>query len=305
MRELSTQSANDTNTLTDRTEIQKEITQLTSEIDRIGNTTQFNTKNLLDGSYTMKANVTGSNATQLQGVVVGNSATLVNGDAFKIKQTVTHNAESGAGAADGTFKDLKMELFAADGTTSKGSVTFTKADIDAGTTTKTITDAAGNKFDVSIKAAVGATVGNGTGTTTTADTVTIADTSLTFQIGANQGQNIKLGLNDMRATALGVNSLDVSTQAGANAAITTVNNAIEKVSAERSKLGANQNRLEHTINNLSTSSENLTAAESRVRDTDMAKTMMELTKNSILSQAAQAMLAQANSAPQGVLQLLR
>ncbi len=87
--------------------------------------------------------------------------------------------------------------------------------------------------------------------------------------------------------------------------MTTIQNAIDVVSAQRSKLGAYQNRLEHTINNMNTASENLTAAESRVRDVDMAKEMMEQTKNSILAQASQAMLAQANQQPQGVLQLLR
>ncbi|MFZ5944963.1 MAG: flagellin [Bacillota bacterium] len=100
-------------------------------------------------------------------------------------------------------------------------------------------------------------------------------------------------------------SLDVSNYTNATAAISVIQDAIETVSAERSKLGAYQNRLEHTINNLGTSSENLTASESRVRDVDMAKEMMEFTKNNILSQAAQAMLAQANQQPQGVLQLLR
>nr|WP_191991883.1 flagellin [Bacillus aerolatus] len=100
-------------------------------------------------------------------------------------------------------------------------------------------------------------------------------------------------------------ALDVSSHDKASAAIDVINDAIESVSAERSKLGAFQNRLEHTINNLGTSAENLTAAESRVRDVDMAKEMMTQTKNSILSQAAQAMLAQSNQMPQGVLQLLR
>ena len=97
----------------------------------------------------------------------------------------------------------------------------------------------------------------------------------------------------------------LTAQTTADNAITTINNAIEMVSAERSKLGAVQNRLDHTINNLGTSAENLTAAESRIRDVDMAKEMMEFTKNNILSQAAQAMLAQANQMPQGVLQLLQ
>ncbi len=135
-----------------------------------------------------------------------------------------------------------------------------------------------------------------------------------FQIGANADQNLTLVIGAMDATTLAVGTgtteadtvgIDISTQTGANTAISLVNTAIGTVSTERSKLGATQNRLEHTINNLGTSSENLTAAESRVRDVDMAKEMMEQTKNSILSQAAQAMLAQSNQMPQGVLQLLR
>jgi len=102
----------------------------------------------------------------------------------------------------------------------------------------------------------------------------------------------------------GVAGVSISTQSGANTAITTIDNAIKAVSDERASLGALQNRLEHTINNLGTSSENLTAAESRIRDVDMAKEMMEFTKMSILTQAATAMLAQANQQPQSVLQLL-
>ncbi|MFJ7726530.1 flagellin [Neobacillus sp. NPDC097160] len=128
---------------------------------------------------------------------------------------------------------------------------------------------------------------------------------MTFQIGANKGQTITFGINDMRSAALGISGVDVSTQAGASNALKSLDSAIKSVSSERSKLGAVQNRLEHTINNLNTSSENLTAAESRIRDVDMAKEMMNQTKNSILSQAAQAMLAQSNQMPQGVLQLLR
>jgi len=127
----------------------------------------------------------------------------------------------------------------------------------------------------------------------------------TFHIGANSGQGITISIDSMKASALGVNALKVSNNSNANKAITSINTAIEKVSTQRSKLGAIQNRLEHTINNLGATSENLTAAESRIRDVDMAKEMMEFTKNNILSQAAQAMLAQANQVPQGVLQLLR
>lgn len=113
-----------------------------------------------------------------------------------------------------------------------------------------------------------------------------------------------MAVNDMGSTALGVKDLKIDKQDRANVAIKAIDEATQKVSAERSKLGAMQNRLEHTINNLGTASENLTASESRIRDVDMAKEMMDFTKNNILTQAAQAMLAQANQQPQGVLQLL-
>ncbi|HFL3236659.1 TPA: flagellin, partial [Clostridioides difficile] len=126
-----------------------------------------------------------------------------------------------------------------------------------------------------------------------------------FHIGANAGQAITLSIGNMGAASLAIDAVDISTQTGANAAISSLDAAIKTVSSERAKLGANQNRLEHTINNLGTTSENLSAAESRVRDVDMAKEMMNQTKNNILAQASQAMLAQANQQPQAVLQLLR
>lgn len=130
---------------------------------------------------------------------------------------------------------------------------------------------------------------------------------LDFHVGANSSQTITLSINAMDAASLSVDtgSIQVSEQSLAEVAIQNINSAINTVSKERANLGAYQNRLEHTINNLNTSSENLTAAESRVRDVDMAKEMMKFTKDNILSQAAQAMLAQANQQPQGVLQLLR
>ncbi|MCT1578233.1 flagellin Hag [Oceanobacillus kimchii] len=150
-----------------------------------------------------------------------------------------------------------------------------------------------------------------------------ADTDLVFQIGANGGQQLTVNIADMRATALGsedgtdgdgnaVTGLKISeidiTDFETNdfeTQLNAIDAAITQVSTQRSSLGAVQNRLEHTINNLGASSENLTAAESRIRDVDMAKEMMEFTKGNILSQAAQSMLAQANQQPQGVLQLLQ
>ncbi len=126
-----------------------------------------------------------------------------------------------------------------------------------------------------------------------------------FQIGANEGQTMEISVTDMRSEALGIKDIDLATKEGAESAITTINDAIEKVSVQRSSLGAFQNRLEHSIKNLDTSAENLQSSESRIRDVDMAKEMMNFQKNNILQQAAQSMLAQANQAPQGVLQLLR
>ena len=133
-----------------------------------------------------------------------------------------------------------------------------------------------------------------------------SDIAIVFQVGANSGQNITLSINAMDAVALSVDAIDVTgTALSITGEIDVINKAINTVSSQRAKLGAYQNRLEHTINNLSTSSENLTSAESRIRDVDMAKEMSTFSKNNILSQAAQAMLAQANQQPQQVLQLLR
>ncbi|AOH57111.1 flagellin [Peribacillus muralis] len=307
MRELATQASTDTNTTNDRGEIQKEMDSLTSEINRIGNTTEFNTQKLLNGAK--DSSTTGNSAKvefDLTGMTAGsvnvlgktvNFATDADTTATAIKTAITGDADLNA-KYDVTVTGGQVEITAK----SKGEDTTLKADLAGGTgvTNKTVATTEGKA--------------DGAG--------------LQFQIGANENQSLTLEIGDMRASALGLtgtgagfttetsvsngtdstgveSGLDVSNAKNASAAITKIQSAIDTVSAERSKLGANQNRLEHTINNLGTSSENLTAAESRVRDTDMAKTMMEQTKNSILAQASQAMLAQANSAPQGVLQLLR
>ena len=186
MNELATQAANDTNTSTDRNAIKAELTALTSELNRIASTTQFNTMNLLDGTFTGK----------------------------------------------------------------------------------------------------------------------------NLQVGALSGQKIAISISGMNANKLGLAGTDgkmtiaVSTFAAAGNAMTKIQSAITKVSTQRSALGAIQNRLEHTIANLDTTSENTSSAESRIRDTDMADAMVEYSKNQILAQAGQSMLAQANQATQGVLSLL-
>ena len=126
-----------------------------------------------------------------------------------------------------------------------------------------------------------------------------------FQVGANQGESINQKFTKVDAGTLGTGNVNISTQTGADAAIKTIDGAIEKVSDQRSTLGARQNRLEHTIANLDNANENLTAAESRIRDVDMASEMMKFSTSNILQQAAQSMLAQANQQPAQVLQLLQ
>ena len=183
IRELAVQAANDTNTKEDREKLQLEVDQLLAETDRVGDTTEFNTRVLMNGDYQ-----------------------------------------------------------------NKGT---------------------------------------------------------TFHIGANKDQNVNLTFSDMRTGALGIKGIKILDNETANNTIKIVNDALEQVSTERAKYGAMQNRLEHTINNLRVSEENLQASESRIRDADMAAEMVKLNKDKIISQSGTAMLAQANTTPQGVLQLLK
>ena len=171
-------------------------------------------------------------------------------------------------------------------------------------TTNTDGDADGKiYFNVKGDAEVAITDGAGVGK----DSVPNNGKGLTFQIGANgvEDQRVTLNVNDMSSSAIGVASADVSTKDAANKAIAMVDAAVKTVSMQRAGLGALQNRLEYTVNNLTTTNENLTAAESQIRDTDMATEMINYTKNNILQQASQAMLAQANQQPQAILQLLQ
>jgi len=313
MRELAVQSSNDTNTDKDRTEIQAEIKQLNTEIDRIGNTTEFNTKKLLDGSA---KGVT--EAVKGTGTINNNSSASIskdNVDAFNTAMgaTATSSLTNGAymvvktsEATEGTFTAADYTIIGPDGKELAGTDTskLTLASGSISTTLSTSTSAASLTVDgklQNMKVGESITLVFGKAEAASSD----LDSSIMTQIGANAGQTAFISVSDMRADALGVKDIDVSSKFGAATAIETINNAIEKVSSQRSSLGAQQNRLEHTINNLGTSSENLTAAESRIRDVDMAKEMMNQTKESILAQASQAMLAQANQKPQSVLQLLQ
>ena len=329
MRELAVQGASDTNTVADRAELQKEADQLTEELGRIGNTTEFNTQKLLEGSYTGTLQI-GANEQQNLKLTIGDmraSKLEVTGVA-KYTETVTIGAGvvGGVTAVDGTYyidvNNLKDKngivvattadsglTWTGNGTGSLGDdvITFTQ-NVNSGTIVVSSGQATGTaEFTHALEAGnytvdyVDATSSvlkdaNGNTIATSTDNKTFNDgasnTLLTLDKAATEDMSVSIG------------GIDISSQSAADGAITTINSAIETVSAERSKLGAYQNRLEHTINNLGTSAENLTAAESRIRDVDMAKEMMQFTKTNILNQAATAMLAQANQAPQTVLQLL-
>ncbi|MDF2037636.1 flagellin [Cytobacillus oceanisediminis] len=320
-RELATQSANDTNTAEDRKNIQDEIDQLGKEIDRISSTTQFNTKNLIDGSMD-KTTTAGANVNTNSAVKGANGADIA--ATTEVLDTLTDKDGNSLGIQAG---DTITVTYVKNGEQQQVDLTgaSTVADlIDAadgaitlGSNGELIATAGADGYDnalhgisIEVKAAngevrSGASSALSSFAETTQATKDHSNGSATFQIGANTGQTIEVSIKDMSASALGVKDLKVGSSGQASQAIKVIDAAIQKVSAQRSSLGSVQNRLEHTINNLNTSSENLTAAESRIRDVDMAKEMMTQTKNSILSQAAQAMLAQANQQPQGVLQLLR
>ncbi|PID17954.1 flagellin [Sporosarcina sp. P35] len=246
MRELAVQGANDTNVDQDRDAIQEEITALATEITRIGNTTEFNKQKLLNGDLASSVTAVDTGVGPAAGI--------------------TKISSSGAEAAN----DYTLAFDAASGDLTLSSTTLGKS-----STINVSAPAAGSMETKDInftELGVSVTINEGlTADIATDNTFEVAGGgSVTLMIGANAGQTMTIGVNDMRAGALGVDTLDVSTSANSQNAVTSLENAIKTVSEERSKLGANQNRLEHTINNLSTSSENLTAAESRIRDVDYA-----------------------------------
>mgnify|MGYP000872156661 FL=1 len=274
MRELAVQSASDTVTDADRIQIQKEVDALTVEITRIGNTTEFNTRPLLEGGFSNMIIHIGANAGQSLSVSIADmratSAQLaVTGGTTFDNYTATATANGGTMTLSGKYTGAQSGNYVI--TVGAGGVN--------------VTDGASASGDKALSGGA----------------VTFEHLGVTFAfsglVATSTFANVAIDNDDF--------GINVSTQSAANSAITTINTAINNVSGERSKLGAIQNRLEHTIANLSTSAENLTAAESRIRDVDIAVEMMTFTKYQILGQASTAMLAQANAKPQAVLQLLR
>jgi flagellin len=313
MRELAVQSASDTNTDDDRTQIQSEIDQLTQEVDRIANTTEFNTKKLLNGDR--KGAVSAKNGT---GVVEGTFT--------KAGMEVSYKASTfeKAGITDvirieikedgkdlGTVKTSISTIFSAKGNVActSGKITISSAAYAASLTTPGQSPSADITIDIKgshFKAGDVITISLNEAVLTAS--AKSGKDALRLQVGANSGQEVALGINDMRTSALKISkdgdALKVNTQSDAAKAINAYDMAIQKVSAERAKMGAMQNRLEHTIANLDSAAENTQNSESRIRDTDMAAEMVEFSKNNILAQAGQSMLAQANQSNQGVLSLL-
>ena len=323
MDSLATQSANGTyDNEVDRLNLQKEVVALKSEIDRIADSSNFNGKKLLDGSmdglqtdiYKGDAVTTGGNTAAVDLSIAHDKQISVGGQKldFTIKfATADGNDAKATLKADGSLEiklkkdstvtaaDIQNLIAHADTTAVNGKLTDAeKADLN-----QVLADVKVSGKDVTLTA-------NDTNVTTatgTADPNRNTGEKLTLQIGdtADSFNKMKVNVGDMHSKALGLADLTIADQDGAAAAIQKIKDAINTVSSTRGDLGAIQNRLEHTQNNLSVMTENIQDAESTIRDTDVADEMMAYTKNNILIQSAQAMLAQANQVPQGVLQLLQ
>jgi flagellin len=306
---LATQSANGTyDETTDRVNLQKEVTALKDEIDRIADSSNFNGIQLLDGTQsagtaTVSDWGTGTGKATISLQITGTGADLIGGKIVVGKQTFNVVAATTTTAAT------------LDGTTIKVTKTATGSDI-AGVLNNKINavdakDTAGNKLSMTASVSGDTIKFEATTAAKAIDATSLpemkANAGLNLQIGDTSMtyNQMNVGISDMHASALFISDIDISTQEGATSAINKIKNAINMVSSTRGDLGAIQNRLEHTENNLSVMTENIQDAESTIRDTDVAEEMMAYTKNNILVQSAQAMLAQANSVPQGVLQLLQ
>ena len=290
MRELSVQSANDTNTDADRAEIQKEVDQLTEELTRIGETTEFNTQKLLDGNMDSTFQI-GANEDQNMDVQIDN----MKANALKVsdKATVTTSADLST-IAEGEKYDIEEVSVS----TSSGDFTSAKY---------AMVDNDGNVVAASSDGKSYSILDSEQSLSDFETSNTGSTSGFSFGFGTEVAGTVSLEEGENTAgtgTYVAETGINVSSQEKANTAISTIDDAIKTVSAERSKLGAVQNRLDHTINNLGAAEENLTAAESRISDVDMAKEMMNMSKQQILQQAGTAMMAQANQMPQGVLQLL-
>ncbi len=368
MNELAVQASNGTNSQTDRDAIQSEIEQLTTEIDRVAETTKFNETYLLKGGDSTKDIYMKGHDAGLKGALTDGATTAsfkvaagaldagksvtIGGKEYTIGATVADAKKIADGAQkddtitiDGTTytvadddtgaADNKLTLATIQGKVAKGStIEYKGKSVTAINDTKTTgVDDADSSVITAAKAVElmtnELTAANNIGATKTAATVTAGTyasaTGVTFEItkgtaevadklnfnlhvgsDADMTNKINVNIETMNSSYLGIKGVNVSDDTGlaATYAVDAIADALQKVSDQRSSLGAVQNRLEHTIANLDNVVENTTSAESRIRDVDMAEEMVEYSKNNILAQAGQSMLAQANQATQGVLSLL-
>ena len=300
MNELAVKSANGTNSATDRSYIQDEITQLTTEIDRVSETTKFNDMYLLKGD----ASTTKTVDFYKSGYSVKDQTSLY------LKGSKT--ALTGTALADAIAKGEKLYTADADG--NQNDTTLAKKGTHYAYVTKMYDDTGKELSAAEAKNAQGDVFADKEHTFTIKtkadylrnETVN-GDLTFNLHVGSDSEATNKIGVSigSMSAAGIGVSGLTVATEDDATVAVDTIAAAIQKVSTQRSALGAVQNRLEHTINNLDNVVENTTSAESAIRDTDMATEMVKYSNNNILAQAGQAMLAQSNQSNQGVLSLLQ
>ena len=371
MNELAVQASNGTNSESDRDSIQNEISQLTTEIDRVSETTKFNETYLLKGSKGEKDKILSAKDAGVSGTLVDGATTATLTVSIKTGSSVTIAGQTytikSAQTSSATAKDSLTEIqktvsksntdITINGTTYKYNTTDKVYDAGTGTTYSSQELAAkitaGDKVKIGaadeqvaldytdtknitaseavkkIQAALGQANSIGTsknaakvedgqqGTDksqwsfkiTKGKTSVKNDLAFDLHVGADADMTNKIGVNiaSMDSKGLGISGINVKDDSGVAAtyAIDAIADAISTVSAQRSALGAVQNRLEHTISNLDNVVENTTSAESRIRDTDMAEEMVNYSKNNILAQAGQSMLAQANQSNQGVLSLLQ
>ena len=307
MNELAVQGANDTNQSIDRDAINQELDALTTELDRISETTQFNKQNLLDGSFADKKLQVGANTNQKIAVSIDN----MNAASLGLASISYTTKETGTAPTKLTYQGMTFKYVAGNKMAEnvKAAITQFKGSITA----KVVATDFAQQYDSKTGSVYFNTVdmsGKTIRTSTAADAAKYAASFNKAAVSNDVTKNFK----DYVTTSATAATTDKDVQVGrpsvadyetANATLSAVQNAINKVSTQRSALGALQNRLEHTIANLDNVSENTQSAESRIRDTDMADEMVEYSKNNILAQAGQSMLAQANQSTQGVLSLLQ
>mgnify|MGYP002764190795 FL=1 len=315
MNELAVQGANDTNESIDRDAINEELSALTSELDRIASTTQFNKQNLLDGSFTSKNLQVGANSDQKISI----SIDAMNSNALGLHNIAgsTSQSQTGKKVTGFTFGKYSVDVTSTDSFSDQkaSAIEGLKDAVSQAASTKGYMmqidlDGKGSAYYIGTQlSSDGTNIRYSTAKAAMDADLSVMKAAISDGITDNGATYAKTENVIAKQTTVGqattLTDPSVKDYASANATIDAVQKAINQVSSQRSALGALQNRLEHTVSNLDNVSENTSSAESRIRDTDMASEMVTYSKNNILAQAGQSMLAQANQSTQGVLSLLQ